>query len=641
MKNNKGLAFKLSLSILMVVLLIMVAMLYYNFVISRNRVLDDAIADAEKLTDLTVARIENVLKAVEHVPENLAAVIENRDTILFVGTRRVMEKLLEERPLIYGSSISYAPRFKDGDSLYYAPYLFSSGDSVVFKDLAKDGYNYHRKEWYKKARNTGRGVWSEPYYDEGGGDILMATYSVPFYRVQGNTKDFAGVITADISLVGLQNLIQDIQFYDSGKGFLISSEGNILTFPGVDTLSDGLVHNIFREDLPPAMFDIINRMVQGEKGIYSLKYIARERNEDTWVSFASVPSANWSLGILFLEEELYAGIYDLFIKLIAIGLAGMVLLVVLVVIVAGRIVKPLEKLASATKRIGAGDFDFRVPSYSSADEIGALSKSFNRMQDELKDYIRNLQKTTAEKEKFESELKIASSIQQQMLSKVVPVPGKENLKYFGVLKPAKMVGGDLYDFILRDRYLYFVIGDVSGKGIPAALFMAKTLTLFRAKVTKGKEPRELGLELNRDLEQYNAESMFVTLFIGKLDVESGELAYTNAGHNPPFLFTGKSNVTSLPESHGLPVGSLPSLDYGQSNHKMEAGEKIILYTDGVTEAMGNSEFLYGDKRFKDLLAKSAANDPEKLARIIISDVAEFASGAEQSDDITLFILEYN
>jgi sigma-B regulation protein RsbU (phosphoserine phosphatase) len=492
------------------------------------------------------------------------------------------------------------------------------------------------------AKEFGEGVWSEPYYDYGGGDLMMATYSVPFYYTNDEIgeKRFGGVVTADITLTGLQNIINDIQFLKSGRGFLISSLGNVVTYPEIDSANDKTVNNVFGIESNPEMKSVFKRMVLGENDLIALRGFVEEKNKDRWVSYASVPAANWSLGIIFHEYELYVGIHELYLKLIAIGLAGFLILGFLIFVIAGRFVKPIEKLAFATRRIGAGEFDFQIPSFKSQEEISQLGKSFSIMQLKLKDYIRNLQETTAQKEKMESELKIANNIQQQMLPKKSAMGGSEDIGYYGILKPAKSVGGDLYDFKVEGDYLYFAIGDVAGKGIPAALFMAKTLTLFRAKVAGGGSPEGIAVEINHELEQYNDQSMFVTFFIGKLNLSSGKLAYTNAGHNYPFLSRRDKDIVPFKGTHGIPLGSLADVTYKEGTFQLKEGDKIILYTDGITEAENEVHDLYGEQRLEDLLNRNATLAPENLSNMIITDVESFAGSAEQFDDITLLILEY-
>jgi sigma-B regulation protein RsbU (phosphoserine phosphatase) len=641
MFQRKGLAFKLSVYLLTAVLLILLALLYYNYIISRNLALKDAQGDAQKLTELSVLRIENILQNVENIPINLASVIESKDTVVFMGLRKIIEQVLENNDLLYGASIAFAPQIHKGDTLYFAPYIYSSGDSVVFKNLAGEDYNYTSMPWYTKAQEAGEGVWSEPYFDKGGGEALMATYSMPFYRETKDGPAFNGVVTADISLRGLQIIIEGIEFYESGRAFLISSAGNIVTYPDIFEWDSTNVYNVFDMDHNPAMLEVLNKMVLGEKGIMSLRGVGARKNNDSWITYLGVPSTRWSLGIIFDEHELYASIHQLYLKLIAIGLAGFIILAILIFQIASRFVRPIERLAFATRKIGAGEFNFNIPSFKSKDEISQLGNSFRMMQQELQDYIVHLKETTARNEKMESELKIANNIQQQMLPKESAMGDSGKIDYYGILRPAKSVGGDLYDFIVKGDELYFAIGDVAGKGIPAALFMAKTLTLFRAKVTGERSPAKIASEINDELEQYNEQSMFVTFFIGKLNLSSGKLLYTNAGHNLPYLSgEGGTLVNKLPGVHGLPLGSMPEMHYKEGVGRLNPGDRLVLFTDGITEAENESHQLYGDSRLAGLIQSNPSGSPETLAKMILDDVDAFAGPAEQFDDITMLILEY-
>jgi len=638
MFKKKGLVFRLSIYLLSVSFVVLFVILYYNYIISRNLTLQDAKNDASKLTELTVARIENVLQSVENVPTNMASVIQNKDTVRFIGTRYMIQEVLQKNHLLFGASIAFAPRIEVGDTAYFAPYLYLSNDTIAYKDLAENEYRYTTKEWYTRARDEGKGVWSEPYYDEGGGEVLMTTYAVPFYRDRGNGLVFAGVVTADLSLIGLQELIYNVQFFESGYGFMISSKGNIITWPDMEIADERVVSNAIHDNQTPGILKVLNRMVAGKKGIESLREIGAENNRDLWISYASVPSTNWSLGILFNEQELYVGIKEVLIKLIFISISGFLILGFLIFFISGRFVKPIEKLAFATRRIGAGELDFQIPSIQASGEVAELSKSFSTMQVQLKEYIRDLKETTAQKERMESELEIANTIQQQMLPVSQKIPGWEKIDFFGFLQPARQVGGDLYDIIVQNEYLYIAIGDVSGKGIPAALFMAKTLSLFRAKVGGGLSPAELATEINQELDQYNTQSMFVTFFVGKLNMRTGELNYTNAGHNLPFIISG-SKVRELEGTHGIPLGSLPGIKYEYGEVVLRPDEKIVLYTDGISEAENTAKELFGEARLKEFLTTHSVCSPKEIADLLLTEIQGFAGEAEQTDDITMLILK--
>ncbi|MCD4724031.1 MAG: SpoIIE family protein phosphatase [Bacteroidales bacterium] len=641
MIKRRGLAFKLSFYILTAVLVVLFALLYYNYIITRNLALDDAKKDAQTLTELTIARIENILIPVQNIPENIVSIVESKDTIERLGLRSVLEKIILKDELIYGAAVAMAPIILDGDTFYNAPYLYAVNDSLILKNLAGEDYNYTEQAWYRLPKELGRAVWSEPYFDKGGGDIMMATYAVPIYLNKDGNKHFAGVVTTDISLHSLQQIIHSIQIFKSGFAFLISSSGNIVTHPKMKWNDSLEVHNIFEKDHSAEMQSVIRKMLGGEEGIMSLRGIGAEQRQNDWISYGSLSPSGWSLAVIFHEDELYRSIHNLYLKLIGIGIIGFLIIALLIFVISKRFVKPIEKLAFATRKIGAGEFDFQIPSFGSSDEISQLGDSFRIMQQELQEYIIHLKETTAQKEKMESELQIASSIQQQMLPAKRTIPGGENLDYFGILRPARSVGGDLYDFVPVDEYLYIAIGDVSGKGIPAALFMAKTLTLFRAKLSGGKNPGLIAAEINRDLEQYNEQSMFVTFFIGKLHMKTGELQYTNAGHNLPCILRSGGDFMMLKGTHGLPLGSFAEQDYGTDTVLLSQKDKLVMFTDGIPEAVNMKNEAFGEDRLKDVLLKYSGRKPDELASLLLAEVDAFASGTDQFDDITLFIIEFN
>ncbi len=641
MIKRRGLAFKLSFYILTAVLIVLFALLYYNYIITRNLALDDAKKDVQTLTELTIARIENILIPVQNIPENIVSIVESKDTIERLGLRFVLEKIILKDELIYGAAVAMAPIILDGDTFYNASYLYAVNDSLILKNLAGEGYNYTEQAWYRLPKELGRAVWSEPYFDKGGGDIMMATYAVPIYLNKDGNKHFAGVVTTDISLHSLQQIIHSIQIFKSGFAFLISSSGNIVTHPKMKWNDSLEVHNIFEKDHSAEMQSVIRKMLGGEEGIMSLRGIGAEQRQNDWISYGSLSPSRWSLAVIFHEDELYRSIHNLYLKLIGIGIIGFIIIALLIFVISKRFVKPIEKLAFATRKIGAGEFDFQIPSFGSSDEISQLGDSFRIMQQELKEYIIHLKETTAQKEKMESELQIASRIQQQMLPAKRTIPGGENLDYFGILRPARSVGGDLYDFVPVDEYLYIAIGDVSGKGIPAALFMAKTLTLFRAKLSGGKNPGLIAAEINRDLEQYNEQSMFVTFFIGKLHMKTGELQYTNAGHNLPCILRSGGDFMMLKGTHGLPLGSFAEQDYGTDTVLLSQKDKLVMFTDGIPEAVNMKNEAFGEDRLKNVLLKYSGRKPDELASLLLAEVDAFASGTDQFDDITLFIIEFN
>ena len=331
------------------------------------------------------------------------------------------------------------------------------------------------------------------------------------------------------------------------------------------------------------------------------------------------------------------------LKLFIIGVVGYILTLTLIIILANRITMPLRTLASATYEIGKGDFSAKLPVISSTDEIGVLSHSFCIMQENLMKYIANLKKTTAAKEKIEQELSIAHEIQQSLLPH--KFPHLKQIDLYATLIPAKEVGGDLYDFFFIDeKHLCFAIGDVSGKGVPAALFMAVIKTLLRAKVSLTIDPAKVFNAMNADLCKDNESCMFVTFFLGVLNIETGVLEYCNAGHNPPLIYTANKGFYYLnTESSHLPLGVMVDVNYVENRLGLLPEDIFFLYTDGVTEAMNIDDIQFSEEKLLNVLNKNKNKD--KTVSDIVNNVKmaveQYVSGMVQSDDITMLVFKYN
>jgi serine phosphatase RsbU (regulator of sigma subunit)/anti-sigma regulatory factor (Ser/Thr protein kinase) len=307
---------------------------------------------------------------------------------------------------------------------------------------------------------------------------------------------------------------------------------------------------------------------------------------------------------------------------------------------AKKISSPIVDLTEMTRRIAGGDFTQRI-AISARNEIGTLAASFNEMTRRLNQSIEHLKETTAAKERIESELQIAHEIQMSMVPKIFPpFPERSEFDLFATLVPAKEVGGDLYDFFfIDDHHLCFAVGDVSGKGVPASLFMAVTKTLFRATAGNGGSPGEILARLNAEICRDNESCMFVTFFCGILNIHTGQVNYSNAGHNLPF-YLSREGVRPLENFGGISLGLLEQSPYASGGMILRPGESLLLYTDGVTEAMNSSRTLYSDERLEQFLGTTDSSAPRRIIDGLISDVRHFAGQAPQSDDITVLALQY-
>jgi sigma-B regulation protein RsbU (phosphoserine phosphatase) len=272
----------------------------------------------------------------------------------------------------------------------------------------------------------------------------------------------------------------------------------------------------------------------------------------------------------------------------------------------------------------------------------ALMRELTVKNQELQESFDNLRRTTTAKERMESELNIGRDIQMSMLPlEFPPYPHRNEFTVFATLEPAREVGGDFYDFFLVDEDRFcFCVGDVSGKGVPAALFMAVTKTLIKSRATNDFSPASIITHVNDEIADGNDSAMFVTLWLGILDVSSGRLVYTNAGHNPPYLRRASGELVRLDRLHGPVIGALEGLVYGEDEEALARSDHLFLYTDGVTEAMDPQGVLYEEDRLVEVLNSGEFDSVESLVAASTEDVWRFQAEAEQADDVTVLAVRF-
>ncbi|MEJ5301191.1 MAG: SpoIIE family protein phosphatase [Thermodesulforhabdaceae bacterium] len=639
----KGLRFTLIASILSAVgfLFIVIFLCYYFY--SRSIVEDLIRKNAFHLTSSTVNEIEVFLRGIEKVTTTTAIGIEAADNT-FEERENLIREMVKNNPEIYGSTFAMEPSFttsfNGGEAtMLYAPYWYRSDQDIRFRYL---NYDYTRSDWYLMPKELQKPCWSEPYFDEGGGECLMTTYSVPFFTNQGEKKVFSGVVTVDISLKKLQDIVESIKIGRSGYAFIISQNGTFVMHPDDQLIMNETIFTIAEARKDRALREIGRRMIRGETGYEAIT--DWKTDKEAWLVFMPLPSSEWSVGVIFPKDELLENITKLNWIVVFIGASGLAILCIIVVLVSNSITRPLITLCKVTDEIAQGNLEASLPAVSSGNEIALLASSFASMQESLKGYIQELSRTIAEKERIASELTIAREIQMGILPKVFPpFPDREEFDIHAVLHPAREVGGDFYDFFFTEKDRFWVaVGDVSGKGVPASLFMAVTRTLIKAKANGATSPGVVLEAVNRDLSGDNPSLLFVTIFLGMLDTRTGLFTYANGGHNSPYLTNGKEvKPRQLPTTKGLALGVHDGFKYREGTVKLEPGDIITFYTDGVTEAVNEKGEFFSTVRLESLLENFKGTSPKVIVEELLRNIKDFSGNAPQADDITIMIMKFN
>lgn len=640
MFRNKGITYKLIIYILSGIVIIFSSIMAIDYQASREILMRSARQNAANLALSTVNHIESILRSAEKIPENLAPILEN-NPYSEKEIKKFLSSFVANNDEIFGSCLAYEPYSYDPSKYYFAPYYYKDSDSVAYKNLGNENYQYFDWNWYRIPKKMNEPYWTEPYFDESGGNIIMSTYSVPFYKHENGKRIFNGIITVDIDLSWLNSFIDSIEIIKSGYAFLISKDGRFLTHPVDSLIMNESIFSVAKAYKRQDVEEIGIEMITGKTGFVDYKTIFGEKS--ALLYYTRLPVNDWSLAVVFPKNELFADLHSLFVTLMILGVAGIIITFITITLISKKITRPIKELALVAVDIGKGAFDAILPPVKSADEIGMLTQSFEAMKTALKSYILNLEKTTAAKNKMESELKIAHDIQQGIIPKIFPpFPERDDVDLFAILDPAREVGGDLYDFFfLDDKNLAFAIGDVSGKGVPASLFMAITRTLFRAKAVAGRSVSQIVSEINQALCIDNENAMFVTFFLGIINLETGEINFCNAGHNYPYILRNTASIEKLDQTHGTALGLFDTVKYKSGKVTLQKKETLVLYTDGIPEAMDINQNLLGDKNLETMLRSMGSNKtPGEITNAMLTETRKFASGAEQSDDITILVLTY-
>lgn len=638
MPGKSSIVIRLVLVITLFSAVIFAATLGYNYYQSRRLLQQELESNARNLALSLVNRVETQLTAVAKVTEGVARSLETAN-YPEESLHALLRSAVASNPEIYGSSIAFEPYAFSADKRLYAPYFYRQNGKIAY-DRLENSYRYVPYlfwDWYQIPRELGKPEWSEPYYDEGAGNVLMTTYSVPFYREVAGKKQLKGIVGADISLAALTELISSVKILRTGYAALLSRNGMILAHPLKDAIMNETFFSIAEARNDPSLRELGKKMVRGESGFVNYKSIV---GFTSWMYYTPIPSAGFTLAVVFPEAELLENVRTLSMTMAAMGFVGILLLTVAVILIARAIIKPLQVLTAATDQIAAGNFDAVLPAVRSNDEVGILTRDFRSMQAALKEYIRNLTETTAAKERIQSELKVATQIQASLLPRIFPpFPDHPEFDIYASMVPAKEVGGDFYDFFFIDeKNLCFLIADVSDKGVPAALYMMVAKTLLKTEGQRLGEPDKILFSVNNILAADNENCMFTTVFCAILDITTGEVRFANAGHNPPLLIDtqGARFLTPRP---GLMLGAMADIAFAAERLTLEQGGILFLYTDGVTEAKNPEEALYGEARLLEALQAAPRGDVAAMIHTIGSNVAQYADGASQSDDITMLAVK--
>jgi len=625
--SQKGISFRLNTQITSIAILIIAAIVYLNYHFSNKILVGKIEEGAINQSNLVISRISRITIGAEEIAKNISHQAlyfhKNNDLNLLISQVLASNEILEsihiellnkeQNRFIKFSSNRQGQLICNPDSTASERYLLqlNSGDKSLI-----------------------HGIWSDPFYCKYDSTHLLVSYKMPIYIP--DSKQIAGIVSCEISLRMMQQMLSDIKIGENAYAFIIDKTGELITHPKQEWI---LNKNLFEQSslISQEKTKEIKSKIQSG-GIGEDHGISQYLNKQkAWFYFSPLSNSNWTVIIVFPEKELYKDIGIGFWKIILVSGVGIFILFLLNMFVFSRILDPLIRITHAIQRFSS------IPGKErkTKNEIRMLAESLEDWQVKYGILINDQSKTAIEKIKFEKDMKSAREIQLEIVPSGNPVfPEHPEIDIFAVLKPAEIIGGDLYDYFFIDKnHLLIAIGDVSGKGIPASLFMAIASTLIKvnAKILSAKD---IVNEVNKELSERNSNQYFVTLFLGILDVRNGIMDYCNAAHNYPYILHPDGTFKTLTKSHGLPLGIYKDKTYKNSIIELQAGDMMFLYTDGVI----NSKDLHNQHYGTDKLEKNIQNltdlSSEEVVTRLLKSIILFEGETEQADDISLMVIKY-
>ena len=634
--NWRGLAFKQSLMILAAITIvfgIIFGVMSHKTQDMLNRMTYES---GEETSRANVNYIDKLFNAGKLVGDDIAAILGKSkmtkaelDTFLLHSLTNARNLVPQIVAVVLAYEPGMGPETPKGEFMRLARFTENEIRLVT-------GANYQDKEWYYSTRDGKTSRWQEPFIGEFVPEPI-AVYTVPIFHKGKDGEDvLAGVLAVDLSIDFLKDEIATIPVSNSGYAMITSARNVAVAYP--KSIAQGKRNR-----------EIVVREIRGSKSI-PFDRSSRDSSglfigtvaggEESAIYYTSIHANNWTFMVVwpvqkFLEDQ--ESMRHLFLVL-ALGAYGILLVVILLISL--RVARPLRDLAFAAKKLGKHDFNVTMPEITGHDEISEFATAFSKMLTEIRDRI--------EKEKdmkrIERELDLARNIQLSML------PGEERdenseddrHELAPYLRPAKEVGGDFYDFFKIDNdHICVVVGDVSGKGVPAALFMMVSRIILRTMSKNLKSVVNAFNKTNYALAKRNNLMMFVTVWAGVIDLRTGRIEFASAGHNPPAVRHSDGSVEFIPSKSELVMAVMEDTVYTQQTYDLKKGDTLFLYTDGVTEATNDRDELFGNDRLLAALKKGGNQNTADTCTQVKKSIDEFVQETPQFDDITMLAVKFN
>lgn len=633
---NRSIAYRLSIYISLAVISVFVAFIFISYLFNRNLLRENIENKAIGLSSNVIMSVEKSVVSTKEITTNVS------EQVLYYGqndnTELLLTNILKKYRFLNAIHVNINPEVKD--VIFHNYWTFRDDDSVWVQKGNTPFYDCPvEREKVSEVAKKNKANWTEPFKCPRNKNVVVSYYS-PIQIIGNNGKEqIIGNVVCELSLLELNDTINAIKLGKEGYAFLVSRNGDYITHPRKEWILNRNIYSLSNRIYDKNKIDVKN-IIKGQMSGSAIAYSQVFDYKKTWVYYAPIKENGWLLILNIPYDELFEPLYLNMLRMLFISVIGILVIYFIITFITNKLVEPLSNVTSQLRKFsnlsGAEDF-----SSESLNEVKVVSDSLNYMKSWYEKYKAEQKKELKKSHRQTEDLMQASEIQLSLIKTTFPAfPNRNDIDLHAIYKPARIVSGDLFDyFFIDDKNLVITIGDVSGKGIPAAIFMSVAQTIIKSNATY-KKAKTIVNKANLELYTNNQHQFFLTLFLGVLNTETGVLHYCNAAHTSTFILKPNGNIVELDQSHGLPLGLYPDKEYRDSKIEIENGDTLILYTDGVTEIQDENNFLFGEERFKENVSHMAGQSPEEIAKRIENSITVFRGEASQSDDISFLILKY-
>ena len=634
--NFRGLAFKQSMMILAAITVVFGLIFGIMSYKTQDMLNKMTVENGEETSRANVNYIDKLFNAGKLVGDDVASTLGKRkmtkaelDTFLLQSLTNARNLVPQIVAVVLAYEPGMGPETPKGEFMRLARFTENEIKLVT-------GGHYDDKEWYYSTRDGKTSRWQEPFIGEFVPEPI-AVYTVPIFQKNNKGEEvLAGVLAIDMSIDFLKDEISSIPVSNSGYAIITSAKNVAVAYP--KSIAQGKRNReIVVKEIRGNSQVNFDRQTRDSSGLF-LGTVAG--GEESAIYYTTIKANNWTFMVVWPIEKYLKDQSSMRKLFLVLAIGGYIIILIIILLISFRVAKPLKELAIAARKLGRGNFNVTIPQITGRDEISEFAGAFSNMLTELKDHIERQK----DMKRIERELDLARNIQLSML------PGSEHdensdddrHELAPFLLPAKEVGGDFYDFFKIDNdHLCVVIGDVSGKGVAAALFMMVARIILRTTTKNLKSIVDAFNRTNFALAKRNKLNMFVTVWAGIIDLRTGHIDFASAGHNPPAVRHSDGSVEFIKSKAGLVMAAMEETIYKPQTYDLKKGDTLFLYTDGVTEATNTNDVLFGDSRLLATLKMGGERSTADTCTLVKKEIDNFVQDAPQFDDITMLAIKFN